>query len=295
MLAIPVGIFGLTAWPRAAEQSKSDSNDKAAIAKNGEAFIEAFHKGDATSLAGFFVEEGDYTDQTGRHLKGRKAIEQAFKTLFSQNKDLKLHIESLSLDFVTPDVAIEDGTTEVFPADGGPPTKARYTIVHVKKGDKWLLKSVRNSPFNPPSNYPRLRGLEWAIGEWTSQTGDGAGEQLTLAWEENQNFIVATFATTARDVIVARAKQWIGWDPEAKRLRSWIFDGTGGFGEGSWTRDGKKWTVQAKLTLRDGKKATATFIIAPGDGGTMTLQAVDRTTDGNKLPDTKAITLKRVK
>jgi uncharacterized protein (TIGR02246 family) len=284
----------LTLRPALAEEKNYDK-EKEAIQKNGEAFVEAFHKGDASALAAFWVEDGDFTDQTGRHLKGRKSIEQAFKRLFEDNKDLKLNIESISLRFITPDVAIEDGMTEVLPADGGPPTQAHYTIVHVKKEEKWYLSSLRNSPYTPPSNRARLRGLEWAIGEWAGDSETGHGERLTLAWEESQHFIVARFATTARDVVVASARQWIGWDPEAKRVRSWIFDGTGGFGEGSWRREGKKWTIKAALTLHDGKKATATWVLTRVNANTLTLQSVDRSRDGNKLPDTKEITLKRVK
>ena len=87
----------------------------------------------------------------------------------------------------------------------------------------------------------------------------------------------------------------IGWDPVAKRVRSWIFDTTGGFGEGSWTKDGKKWTIKTSSTLQDGKKATATFIFAPVDADTITLQSQDRTMDGEKLPDTKEVKMKRVK
>ncbi len=88
---------------------------------------------------------------------------------------------------------------------------------------------------------------------------------------------------------------WIGWDPAAKKIRSWIFDADGGFGEGAWSKDGKKWIIKTHSILRDGKKATATYTIAPGDGDTMTLHATERTVDGNALPDNKEIKLKRVK
>jgi uncharacterized protein (TIGR02246 family) len=288
-------VIGLLALPGFAEQPKGDPKDMEAIAKNGEAFIEAFHKGDAKALAAFWTEDGDFTDQTGRHVKGRAALEKAFQQMFSENEGLKLHTESDSLRFVTPDVAIEDGTTEVIPADGGPPTKARYTIVHVKKDGMWLLSSVRNSPFAPLSNYQHLRGLEWIIGEWAGESGKGEGERLSFTWDEHQNFILGTFSTTARDVPVTSATQWIGWDPGAKRIRSWIFDVSGAFGEGSWTAEGKKWVVKTTLVLQGGKKAAATFILSPVDADTIALQSKDRSVDGEKLPDTKEMKLKRVK
>jgi uncharacterized protein (TIGR02246 family) len=113
-----------------------------AIQKQAEAFIDAFHKGDAKAVAACWTADGDYTDRTGRHLQGRAAIEKSFQDLFSEHKGLKLRINSNSLRFVTPDVAIEDGSTEVAVPDGGPPSRARYTSVHVKKDGSWYLSSV---------------------------------------------------------------------------------------------------------------------------------------------------------
>ena len=120
-------------------QSQSDATAEAAIQKNAEAFVEAFHRGDAQALAAFWAPDGVYTDLAGRQLKGREAIAKAFTGLFAANKGLKVQIESLALRFVSPDVAIEEGTTAVFPPDGGPPSRARYTNVHVKKDGQWLL------------------------------------------------------------------------------------------------------------------------------------------------------------
>jgi hypothetical protein len=165
----------------------------------------------------------------------------------------------------------------------------------VKKDRHWLLNSVRNTPYLPPSNYEHLSELQWAIGEWSGEAEKGEVERLSFAWSENQNFIVGTFSTTARDVSVGSATQWIGWDPLAKRVRSWIFDDSGAFGEGSWSENGKKWVIKTTSTLRDGKKATATFVVAPVDADTITLLSRDRTVDGERLPDTKEVTLKRVK
>ena len=74
-----------------------------------------------------------------------------------------------------------------------------------------------------------------------------------------------------------------------------MFDGTGGFGEGSWARDGKKWVAKTTHVLQDGKKMAATYILTPVDADTLTLQARDRSEDGKKLPDTKEVKMKRVK
>lgn len=294
-LAMPILLLSFTALWALAKQRTGNPDAEAAIQKQAEAFVEAFHRGDAKALAAFWTPDGDYTDQTGKRLQGRDAIEKAFAGLFAEHKGLKVRIDSASLRFETPDVAIEDGTTEVFPADSAPPSRARYTNVHVKKDGQWLLASVRETPYLPPSNYEHLRSLEWAIGDWAGEGPEGALERLTVSWAEHQNFIHATFATTIKNISVGSAHQWIAWDPIGKNIRSWIFDETGGFGEGAWSGNGKSWTVKTTSVLQDGKKATATHILTPVDADTISLRSSDRTVNGNKLPDTKEITIKRVK
>jgi uncharacterized protein (TIGR02246 family) len=287
-------VLALAASSALGDEAKGDPKDKEAIAKNAEAFVEAFHKGDADALAAFWTQDGDYTHQTGRHLKGREEIAKAFKEFFAENKGLKLRIDSDSLRFVTPDVAIEDGTTQVFRPDGGPPSRARYTIVHAKKDGQWYLSSVRDAAVAAAGNHDRLQALEWAIGDWAQESEKGEVERLSVTWTDNENFIVANFSTTVGDDSVGSATQWIAWDPVAKRVRSWIFDAAGGFGEGSWTTEDKKWVIKTTSVTQDAKKATATYTVTSVDADTITLQAKDRTVNGDALPD-REVKLKRVK
>jgi len=295
LLALSALALSFSGWRGLAQQPDGNAKDKAAIQKIGAAFVEAFHKGDAKAVAAFWAPDGDFIDMTGMELKGRAAIEKALAAMFAENKGMKVRVEGFSLRFVTPDVAIEDGTMEVIPADGGAPSKARFTNVHVKKDGAWVLGSVRESAFVPPGNFRHLRGLDWAIGDWAGLADHGGTERLSFAWADNQNFIKAKFSTTVKDVPVGSATVRIGWDPEGKRIRSWIFDESGGFGEGSWTQDGKKWVAKTSHVLQDGTKMMATYILTSVDADTITLQAKDRSEGGNKLPDTKEVKLKRVK
>jgi uncharacterized protein (TIGR02246 family) len=314
LVALPAAAVGLTAAliftarptaaqapknanpaPAAAPQNNANPADAAALQKNAEAFVEAFHAGDARALAAFWAEDGEYTDLSGRRLKGREDIEKAFQGFFAANKGLKVRIESESLRFLTPEVAVEEGVSFVLGPDGSPPSRARYSNVHVKKDGKWLLGSVKDAPYVPPGNYEHLRGLEWAVGDWSAEGEKGEAEHLSVSWTDNQNFLVASFAVTVNGVSVGRATHWVGWDPREKRVRSWIFDATGGFGEGAWTKEGDKWVVKTTSVLQDGKKAAATIVLAPGGADALTLQARDRSVDGAGVPDRNEFKLKRVK
>jgi uncharacterized protein (TIGR02246 family) len=204
----------------AAKQQKGKPEEEASLQKNAEAFVDAFHKGDAKAVAAFWTPEGDYTDQRGRQFKGREAIEKAFTELFAENKGMKLRINIDAMRFPTSDVAIEDGTTEVSPPNGGPPSRARYTVVHVKKDGQWLFDSVRDAIFVSPTNYEFLRGLEWAVGDWVAESETGEGAHLSFTWAPNQNFLINKFTQTFKDVALGDATQWIGWDPVTRTVRS---------------------------------------------------------------------------
>jgi uncharacterized protein (TIGR02246 family) len=269
--------------------------DDAAIQKNAEAFVEAFHKGDAKAVAAFWTADGDYTDQLGKRISGREAIEKSFEEFFAENKGAKLRIDIDSIKFITGDVAIEDGSTAVMTPDGAPPSRAKYSIVHVKKNGKWSIGSVRESVYIPPSNAEHLRKMEGVIGSWASEPVNGEVSRITFSWAENQSFITATFANTFKNITIGGGTQWIGWDPARKTVRSWLFLADSGFGEGTWTQSGKSWTIKTSVTLSDGTKATATEEITMIDADTVSFQAKDRTLDGKPLPDIKAIKLARVK
>lgn len=296
LLLLAVGLpLLVVAGSGVAQKDKERAKDGDAIFARAQGFAAAFDKGDAKAIAEFWAEDGDYTDQNGKQLKGRAAIQKAFEAFFAESKGAKLRIDSEALRFVTADVAIEDGVTEVIPADGGPPSRARYTIVHVKKGDAWCLGSVRDAAFSPPTNYEHLRGLEGLIGEWAEEKDKGQVARVSFAWAHGQNFVVSQFTTSFKNVNVGGGTSWIGWDPEAKKVRSWSFDASGGFGEGSWTQQGKTWTVKTTAVLRDGVKASATNVLTVIDADTISLSSKDRKLDGKEMPELKEVRLKRRK
>jgi len=286
-LACALGSGGSPA--RAAESDPQE----AAITKTAEAFVEAFQKGDAKAVAAFWTQDGDYVDLTGRVRNGRPAIEKDFADLFAENKGLKLRIEIASLKFPTTDTAVEDGTTAVLAPDGTAPSRARYSNFFVKKDGQWLLASVREAAYVPPSNYENLRGLEWVIGEWVDENPGGELARVSFAWSTDQNFIVSTRTVETKDGTLDRGTQWIGWDPVNKQIRSWNFEADGGFGEGAWTKDGDKWIVKTTSVVADGSKVTATNIVSPLNVDTISLQSKEQTVEGKAIPDTKETKMKR--
>lgn len=266
------------------------------ITKMAEAYVQAFEKGDANALAAFWTPDGDYADPNGRVLKGRKAIAEDFKDLFAESKGLKLRIEIASVRFPTPDTAIEDGVTSVLSPAGDLPSRTHYTNFLVKKDGAWLLASVRETPYVAPNNYEQLQPLEWAIGEWVEDTKEAHVGRVAFEWSPDRNFILGTRAVGVKDVLLDNGSQRMGWDPAAKLIRSWNFESDGGFGQGSWKKDGEnKWLISTSSVLRSGSLMTAVTVVTRVDADTITWQSKDQLLDGKALPDSPMIKMKRVK
>jgi uncharacterized protein (TIGR02246 family) len=277
-----------------AEERKAEEKEQPARARR-EAFITAFNKGDAKAVASFWTSDATYVDQVGHEYKGRTDIEKLYEKVFAGRKGAKLVIHVTAAKQVSPDVALEDGITEVTSAEGGPPTAARFTAVLVKKDGEWYLQSVHDAVAHPPSHAEHLEDLEWLIGDWTGESEKGESATASYDWAENQNFIVSSFATTVDGVPVVGGTQWIGWDAVDKQVRSWSFYSRGGFGEATWTKEGNKWMLKTTARTGDGKKVSATNIMTKTDDDHMTWQMTRLTVEGESLPDLKPVKMKRDK
>jgi uncharacterized protein (TIGR02246 family) len=293
-VAATIGMILLVSSTGRTRDDPDNNGSDQMIKARSTAFIAAFDNGDAKALAAFWAPNGDYMDELGHHYKGRKQIADSFRKLFADGKGLKMRVHRTSLRLVRPDLAIGDGYYEVVPPNGAPPTSTRYTTVQVKQDGKWYFESVREAIATPPSRDDKLEALGWLIGDWGDEAKSGEVAHISFEWAENNNFIVASFTTTLKDVPVAGATQWIGYDAAAKKARSWSFDSSGGITEAVWTSRGNKLVSHSTTTLRDGKKVTATNIVTRVDDDHITWQSTKRSLAGKELPDTEVVKLMRL-
>jgi uncharacterized protein (TIGR02246 family) len=271
------------------------AEDEAAIRKNAEAYVEAYNKHDAKALAAMWSPDAVYMDpSTGEAAVGQEEIEKVFAETLADLKDAKLDVEVTSVDFMSPNVAIESGTARIIRPDAEP-EETKYTAVNVKRDGKWLLDRITEEapPEPPPSNYEHLKELEWMIGSWIDQDKE-ATVQTDCEWTKNQNFINRSFAVVVGDQVDMAGMQIIGWDPVAKQIRSWIFDSDGGFSEGKWRRKGDdRWFIEQNGTLPDGGKTSAVNIITRVDDDSLTWQSVNREVNGDILPNVDEVLVVR--
>ena len=259
--------------------------DEAAIRQAVESYVAAFNAGDAKQLAQLWSPEAVYTNPlSGEQAVGREAIEQQFTDIFAESKEARLTAKTHSVSFVSPNVAVEQGTASVV-RPGQEPEQTTYSAVYVKRDGHWLLDRVTEEEVPVVvSNYEHLKDLEWMVGTWLDQD-----EQVSISthchWTKNKNFLVRSFSVVVRDRVDMAGMQIVGWDPVAKRIRSWVFDSDGGFGEGMWTKRGDSWYVHVVGTTAEGTKSSATNVITYVDDDTFTWQSLNREAGGELLPN----------
>jgi uncharacterized protein (TIGR02246 family) len=259
--------------------------DEATIRKAVEAYVASFNGGDAKALAAMWTPEAVYTNPlSGEQVVGREAIAKQFADIFANSKATKLEAATDSIQFISPGVAVEQGTAKLIHPDQAPEA-SEYSAVYVKRDGQWLLDRVTEKEvIEVPSHYEQLKELAWLIGRWTDQD-DQATVVTECNWTRNNNFLVRSFTVQISDRIDMAGMQVIGWDPAAKQIRSWVFDSDGGFGQGTWTKKDNRWYVQQSGVLADGGKSSAVNIITKLDDNTCTLQSINRTLDGDLLPN----------
>ena len=84
-------------------------------------------------------------------------------------------------------------------------------------------------------------------------------------------------------------------EPIEKRIRSWIFDSDGGYGQAFWTRDGNRWLLKETRVSPDGSESSAEQTLTYIDQDHCTFESANRTLDGDPLPNISKIEINRVK
>lgn len=286
-----VGLNGNAAF---AQEPPTPDEDESAVRAAGKAYIAAFKAGDAKALAEFWSPEAVYVNRlTGEQVVGRDAIAEQFSAILKQVKNIQLDVEVFSIDFVSPNVAVETGVARYIAANAEPEV-VNYSAVYVRRDGKWLLDRVTDKPqLAIQSNYEKLQPLEWMIGSWVDED-DSATVITDCSWTKNKNFITRSFTVAIGDEINLSGMQIIGWDAADKQIRSWTFDSDGGISEGRWSQDENRWYIKKKAVLPAGGRATATNIVEKVDDDTIEFQSIQRTHNGKLLPNVDEIRIVRV-
>jgi uncharacterized protein (TIGR02246 family) len=275
-----------------AADNPASENEDAAVRKASEAYVEAYNRGDAAAVADLWSAQGEFTAPSGEKVKGRDKIKAAIQAFFSANKGIRVDAAVFEVQFPGAGRALEKGVAVVRRPDGQT-EDSMYSAEYANEGGAWKLLAVNEeeSPI-PIQNIAQLGRLEWLVGEWADKDETGAVE-TSFQWTKNYGFISGVFQVTIGNRLDVEGTQVIGWDPVSKRIRSWIFDSNGSFGEGEWTNAGNNWTVKTKTVMNDGRTASATNIYTYVDDDTYTWRSIGREVAGELLPNVDEVTVVR--
>ena len=273
--------------PEAAAQpaGKAPAADQQAVREASAAYVAALTAGDPDKVVGFWAPDADYIDDAGKLTRGKDRIADLFRKALPARKGSKFAGRIESMKFLRPEVCLVDGTLEVTS-----PTQtkevSRYAVVWARSGDRWLISSARDLPAEvtdlPSLAAVQLKDLGWLVGEWADARTDVT---MTSRWDTNRAFLILDYTVKQEGADPLKVRVRVGWDGANARIRSWMFDSQGGFGEGYWQRDGKKWVVGASGVLPDGGTGSGTNSYEFVDANTFVWRATDREVDGQPLAD----------
>lgn len=266
-------------------KGSSDSNDTRGVKKAQEAYEKAFCRKDVKALAETLAPNVSYENLiTGDVIEGKDKVVTYFQDHFRKFGLYQIEMSSDGVDFIEEGHAIEFGITTTSKEDGVA-EKTCFRADYVQEKGLWLLQKFTESTLvAAPSHFEYLKELDWLTGRWEDQD-DNVDIRSSWKWDKNKNFLVGHCTKRILNQKELDIRQIIAWDPAQKKIRSWVFDSDGGFGEGTWTREDGSWYVRMTFGLADGRRASATFIYKKESDSSYTFQATGRDIDGKILPN----------
>lgn len=289
-----IATFGLCPSVPAQTQTQTAPKPKPsvdAIHARMQAFSKAFDTADPSAVVGHWASEGEFVTAHGLTVHGHPALQDTFAQIFKKLPHARMVIDRDQTRFLSGGAAIEEGIIRVRSDASSSSLDARYKAILVQEGPNWLIARLEESPLGGPE----LNDLNWLVGEWTSGGQDQAADiRITYAWDTNKKFLNARFTVKEKDRAIS-GHQVIGIDPADGQIHTWSFEGNGGVGEASWTRDGDHWVLELIGTLPDGGTLIEKNILRRVNDNTFTIQSVDRSLDDKSISDMPPVKVTRVK
>ncbi|QDU90680.1 SnoaL-like domain protein [Pirellulimonas nuda] len=298
-LALAVSFAPGLAWAQDAAPSTMTAADAnapaAAIRAAGQAFVVAFNRQDAKGVAALWTADGEYVDEQGVQTVGRDAIEKQYADFFAANPGARIEIVMQSVKQITPDAALESGSSTLLLAKpAGATSRGQYVAAHAKQDGKWLMASVRETPAVDvaPAN-ANLSDLAWLTGRWAADKGS---THIEIAFDPvaDGRFLLGQTTLSTDQGSSSGGTQVVGRDPLTGQLVSWFFNTDGGHGFGVWSRDGDRWLVRTVGVTGQGAPTRATNILYNADDKVHSWQSVDRSLANQPLSDTEEVVIERV-
>src|SRR5262245_22797367 len=261
-----------------------DSPELKALQSAEDGFVNDFNAARPDAVAAQFLPEGELIDDEGNVYRGREELQQLFRQYFATFPGATLEVNIESVRALADGLLIEEGTRLLSTKDGDS-AQDRYVTIWANMDGKWQIASTREVKDDPdPSPGDQLAPLNWLVGDWVSEDDDAAVE-ISYRWDEDQNFLLGDIRSTRAGKPLMKSTQRIAWDPRAGTVRSWLFDGDGGFAECNWTQVDDGWAIKTQATLPDGTSGSASVTITPVNKDQFILRGTERVVGDGRIDD----------
>lgn len=276
-----------------AEEADPNQANLDALAANASSFVEAYNRADHEALAKLFLPAGEIVLSDGELVSGREEITAFYQELFSAAQKPKAALEAGSVRFVTPGIAVEDGTLHVT-KPSGEVVSHYYTAVQVQQeSGSWLTASIKDELEDQAPASEKLIALQWLAGDWLIEK-DGTRTFLAFDWSDDGPYLDGRALTETAGEESTASTYRIGWNSARKNFVSWGFDAQGGYTKSEWTNTDEGFLLRTIGVTADGEVNQSTQTITPDDNlQGFTWASRDHTIGDEVQPDRSMRVVKR--
>lgn len=268
------------------------ADDAETIRGSAKEFVAAFDQGDAQAVAQLWATDGKLIDGAGEVYRGRPEIEDAYAKFFAAHPGEKIEVSIDSVELLSDDAAIEEGTATLKSSPTDAAGAGKYTAVHVKQDGKWRMAFVHESGAASLDEKETLQDLDWLVGKWTGEER-GATSQIVCRWLPEKSFLERKFTVTTPDHVTTSGLQLIGVNAQTGKLISWNFNSDGSHAVATWERRPGGWALDSEGLRIDGAETHAVNLITKLDENAYAWQSIGRSVAGMPLPNTDEVVIKR--
>ena len=268
----------------------AESGAEADVRKAAAAYADAYNKRDYAALAAQWTQRAELVEG-GARVAGRDAIVASIRGWLERHPQARLAVTVNAVEHVAGPLARVRGTLAFTKKPGEKAVESPFESLRVLEDGTWRIAESLVAP----SPAAALDDLAWLVGSWQA-TDAAEGTAVTLTYEK----AVGGHALVGRTKIVPKQGETIESldlihaDRATGLVRSWLFDSTGARAEGVFASDGTAFNRTCVGTPADAAGRTMwTQLIVPGGDGRFTLQSIDRSLDGQPLPDNPPLHFKR--
>jgi ketosteroid isomerase-like protein len=279
--------------PAPAAQSQAVAQGlEADLRKASAAYAEAYNNRDYAALAAQWATQAELVEGDVR-IVGRDAIVASIRGWLERHPQARLAVTVTGVEQVAGPLVRVRGVLSFTRRPGEKPVASPFVSLRVLEGGAWRLAES----IVAPNHAAALEELGWLVGTWqASDAKEGTTVEMRYEKAAGGEALVGRMTTRPKQGAVIESLDVIHADRATGAVRSWLFDSTGARAEGVFSADGtgfnRSFTGTPAAGTGSGRTAW-TQVLVPGGDGRFTLQSIERSIDGQPLPDNPPLYFKR--